>query len=145
MISNNTASVSFKSATTLKLGAKYVFYDYKLPLLPGPDTSTSGSLTAEQKFPLGFAVSLTGTIEQQSNYIARNLASVGSASADGQIKSGVAKIKASPFDWITVSAKHTVSQSKWTVKQSDRAEAFKASTPDYSETTEIIGSINFNF
>ena len=144
-ISDNTASVSFKSATTLKLGAKYVFYDYKLPLLPGPDTSTSGSLTAEQKFPLGFAVSLTGTIEQQSNYIARNLASVGSASADGQIKSGVAKIKASPFDWITVSAKHTVSQSKWTVKQSDRAEAFKASTPDYSETTEIIGSINFNF
>lgn len=145
MISDNSVSVSFPTATTIKLGAKYVAYDYKLPLLPGPDSSVSGSLTAKQKFPLGFEISISGTVEQQTNYIARKLNSVGSASADGQILSGVAKIKAAPFDWLSVAAKHTRSKSTWTVIQPDRAEAFKAATPDYTETTNIVGSLVFNF
>jgi hypothetical protein len=145
MVSDNSVSVSFPSATTLKIGAKYVGYDYKLPLLPGPDSSASGSLTAKQKFPLGFEVSLSGTIEQQTNYIARGLNSVGSASADGQILSGVGKIKAAPFEWLSVAAKHTRSKSTWKVIQPDRVEAFKAATPDYTETTEIVGSLIFIF
>lgn len=144
-ISQNKAEVAFKTNTTLKAEVKYIAYDYKLPLLPGPDSSTSGSLGVSQKFPLGFELSIKGTLEQQTNYIARGLPSFGSASANGQVTSGVAKLKATPFEWITMSVAHTIAQSNWTVQQSEREEAFKAATPNYSETTEILGSINFNF
>jgi hypothetical protein len=132
-------------ALALRLSAKYVYYDYKLPLLPGPDASTSGTLRVRQGFPLGMALSLEATAEQQENYIARELASGASATADGQIMTGSAKFSAAPFDWIEVAAKHTRSQSKWNVHQADRVEAFKAGTPNYTETTDFIGAIIFNF
>ncbi len=140
-------SVSVKTAYALgvTLSAKYIYYDYKLPLLPGPDASTSGTLKLKQEFPLGMALTLEGTAERQDNYIARDLASGASASADGQIMTGSAKFSASPFDWIAIAAKHTRSESKWSVHQADRVEAFKAATPNYTETTEFIGAIIFNF
>jgi DNA repair ATPase RecN len=71
--------------------------------------------------------------------------SVGAASARGQIMSGFARIKAAPLDWLSASAKYTISKSTWAIKQKDRIEAFKAATPDYSETTEIVGTISFLF
>lgn len=144
-ISENSVTASFPSLTSITAVAKYVSYDYKLPLLPGPDSSISGTLSAKQKFPLGFEVSLAGTVEQQTNYIARGLNSVGSASADGQILSGVGRIRAMPFSWLSVSAKHTRSKSTWTVIQPERTEAFKAATPDYTEKTDFVGSLLFIF
>ncbi len=145
MISDNSVTVALPSSTSFRLGAKYVAYDYKLPVLPGPDSSVSGSLLAKQKFPLGFDISLSGTIEQQTNYIARGLSSVGSASADGQTLIGIAKIGAMPLPWLAVSAKHTRSKATWTVHQPERVEAFKAATSDYSEKTDLVGSLLFLF
>jgi tetratricopeptide (TPR) repeat protein len=145
MISDSSITASLPSSTSIKVGTKYVSYDYKNLMLPGPDSSLSGTLEAKQKFPLGFEFTLTGTLEHQDNFIARNLNSVGAASARGQIMSGFARIKAAPLEWLSASAKYTISKSTWAIKQKDRIEAFKAATPDYSETTEIVGTISFLF
>ena len=139
----------FGSVTSFNMeisaGGRHVVYDYKLPLLPGPDSSTSGNLTVLQAFPLGLKVEINGTIEQQKNYIVRDLGSFSSAAADGSILSGYAKLEASPVSWLTIAARHARSQSSWTVLQPERVEAFKAATPSYTETTDISGSINFWF
>jgi tetratricopeptide (TPR) repeat protein len=125
--------------------AKYIHYDYKITTLSGPDTSTSGSIKFVQKFPLSISLTLSGTAEQQKNYIVRDVGSFVSASADGTIVSGFAEFKASPFPWITVAAKHLRSQATWSVLQPEREEAFKAATPSYTESTDLTGSINFIF
>lgn len=147
--SQNITDISVSANTefdlNMTLGGKYVLYDYKLPLLPGPDSSLIGYVAMNQKFPLGLKLSLGGTFEQQKNYIVRDIGSFKSASADGQILSGLAKISASPVSWLTLEAKHSRSQSSWNVIQPDRIEAFKAATPSYTETTDLTGSINFLF
>lgn len=139
------ASVKTSFGMLIILSARYAVFDYKLPILPGPDTSTSGTLSATQLFPLGMSLTAGGTAEQQQNNIARELPTYGSASADGQIMTVFAKFKAAPTDWLSLSASHLRSQSNWNVHQPERVEAFKAATSNYSETTEIKGSINFNF
>ncbi len=129
----------------ITVGGKYVVYDYKLPLLPGPDASTSGYGAIVQKFPLGMKLSFNGIFEQQKNYIVRDIGSFASASADGQILTGAIKLSAAPFSWLTIEAKHSRSQSTWDVLQPERGEAFKAATPSYTETTDLMGSINLLF
>ena len=127
------------------IGAKYIFYSYKIANLPGPDTSTSGFITVSQDFPLGITIGLKGIAEQQSNYIARNLTTGGSASANGKIMTGQGSLSIAPIPWLTVSATHSRSKSTWAVKQVDRNAEFMAATADYTESSVIKGSINFNF
>jgi len=130
---------------SITVGGKYVVYDYKLLLLPGPDSSASVYGAIAQKFPLGMKLSINGIFEQQSNYVVRDVGSFTSAAADGQIVTGALKLSAAPFSWLTIEAKHSRSQSTWNVLQTERAEAFKAATPSYTETTDLMGSINLLF
>jgi tetratricopeptide (TPR) repeat protein len=143
------ADLAISAATTFDmnstLGVKYVSHDYKLPSLPGPDTSTSLYATIVQTFPLGMKISFNGAFEQQKNYIVRNIGAFASASADGQILTGSAKLSAAPFTWLAIEAKYARSQSTWSVLQPDRTQAFKAVTPSYTETTDLVGSINLLF
>jgi tetratricopeptide (TPR) repeat protein len=140
-----TTTIATPEGFSVVATGKYVFYDYNLPILPGPDTSTSAAIKLIQDFPLGISISLGGVAEMQANYIARNLPNFISASASGQVLTGNGKLTVAPVSWLTLSAKVSRSKTTWVVHEAERQEEFKSVTPNYTDSSELLGAINFSF
>lgn len=142
---NLTTDVTFTSDTILTAEFELNHYNYQLPTLTGPDDIYSVKLQAEQDLPLGIILRVNGTYAQQKNNIVRGLPTYDVATADGSTLSGSGLFVVAPVPWFEVRAKYDAAKTDWKVIQSDRAEAFQKSTPNYTDQTTFAAAVIFAF
>ena len=148
-INNVGISGDMEIMPKLVLGAKLAMdiYDYsgRGQDLDGPDRTATGELSATQRLPLGLKVQLTGSYQQQSNYIFRHVPSFLAVSADGRVLTGKGSVEIAPIPYVSAGLSELLTTTKWSEKNPNAADSFAVSVPDYVESFSVWAAVNLAF
>jgi tetratricopeptide (TPR) repeat protein len=138
---------NFPSKFTVRGKAIHRIYDYLVPALEisGPDAVTRGELSLKQSMPLGFAGTLLGAFEQQTNNIFYRIPTYGQLAASGQAVSAKATLSADPLPWFSASISQLLTKTTYQLDLEEARDPFELTVPSYIETFTAWASINLIF
>ena len=133
----------------LVLAAKLAYdtYDYvdRGQELDGPDHTASAELSATQRLPLGIKLQLSGSFQQQSNYIFHHVPSFPAITADGRVLTGKGSLEIAPLPFVSAGISELLMTTKWAQSNANADDSFAVAVPDYVEYFTVWAAVNLAF
>ena len=125
----------------------YDTYDYvdRGQDLDGPDHAVSAEFSATQRLPLGIKLQLTGSYQQQSNYIFHHVPSFPAVTADGRVLTGKGSLEIAPLPFVSAGLSELLTTTKWAQSNANADDSFAVAVPDYVEYFTVWAAINLAF
>lgn len=138
-------SHNFSDSTSGEIEGTIKDFHYKDQSLDGPDQSISLAISFSHQLLPGLQATAFTAYEKQKNAFFYGLPEVSELSADGDVVTAQATLGYSPASWISLDLSQIVSQTKWSVHNTESEKIFKENVPNYLSLFKGGVSILFPF